>query len=77
MPRLRFLQTTPSDNPDTPFQAGQIIAVDTLTPTMRAWLTPIGDGRACAELLPEWPEAAVAPDDAERAVLPRAKARKP
>jgi hypothetical protein len=25
---IRFLQTTPSDNPEYPFQAGQIISVD-------------------------------------------------
>lgn len=72
--RIRFLQTTPSANPDIPFQAGQTIEVATLTPAMRRWLEPIGDGVPLAVLVPEAPEAAmVAP--AERAVQPRAKGR--
>lgn len=41
--RLRFLDTVPSDHPSYPFLAGQIIAVDRLTPLMRRWLL---DGRA-------------------------------
>lgn len=72
--RIKFLQTTPSDSPDAPFQAGQVIEVATLTAAMRAWLTPVRDGLPMAELVREAPEAAmVAP--AERAVQPRAKAR--
>ena len=72
--RIRFLQTTPSDSPDAPFQAGQTIEVATLTAAMRAWLTPVRDGLPLAVLLPEAPEAAML-EPAERAVQPRSKGR--
>jgi len=67
--RIRFLQTTDSDNPDVPFRAGQIIEVETLTPKMRAWLeTPSNGDRPSAEVLKEdAPEMAVSRDP-ERAV---------
>jgi hypothetical protein len=74
--RLKFLESAPSSAPDAPFQAGQTVDVATLSPEMRAALTA-----GSAILLPETAapvEAAVVDDDAvDRAVLPRARARKP
>ncbi len=64
---LKFLRTTPSASPDAPFQAGQIINVETLLPEMRQW---IRDGAAVL-VTPELEAATVAP--VERAVLPRPK----
>jgi hypothetical protein len=69
--RLKFLQTTPSDNPNFPFQAGQVVDVDELSPSMRA---AIASGAAVLVFAPG-PEAAVVALS-ERAVLPRAKGRK-
>lgn len=67
--RIRFLQTTASQNPNFPFQAGQVIALDRLTPEARQW---IKDGRA--EVVLDSPEAAVQPAG-ERAVQPKAHRR--
>lgn len=48
--RIRFRDTCPSTNRDFPFVAGQIIAVEELTPELRAAL----DAKH-AEILPEPP----------------------
>jgi hypothetical protein len=69
MPQIRFLQSTASQNPNYPFQAGQVIWLLRLTAEVRQW---IADGRA--EVIPDEPEAALAPDG-ELAVLPRARGR--
>ena len=69
--RLKFLQTTTSDNPNFPFQAGQVVDVADLSPSMRAALET---GSAVLVSDPG-PEAAVV-SAPERAVLPRAKGRK-
>ena len=66
--RIKLLQMLPSDRPEFPFQAGQTIEVEHLTPEMRAWIAS-----GAAELLAESPEAAVVGDSAERAVMPKAK----
>jgi hypothetical protein len=68
--RIKFLHTTPSENPAFPFQAGQVIEVPALTPSMRAAIE-----EHQAVLLSEPPEAAVQ-EMPERAVMPRAKGRK-
>lgn len=67
--QIRFLQTTASQNPNYPFQAGQVIVLDRLTPEARQW---IADGRA--EVMQESPEAAIEPSG-ERAVQPKAQRR--
>lgn len=36
--KLRFLQTTPSSNPDFPFQPGQTIELARLTADLRKWI---------------------------------------
>ena len=65
--RIRFLETVPSANPDHPFLAGQIIAIERPWASLRTYLR---DGKAV--VLPEEPElATVAP--AERATLPKGK----
>lgn len=51
---IRFLQTTPSMNPERPFQPGQIIHLTKLTPELRTWIK-LGH----AELVREDPEKAV------------------
>lgn len=51
---IRFLETTPSAHPDYPFQAGQVIRLPRMTPTLRAWLK---EGKA--ELVKETSETAV------------------
>jgi hypothetical protein len=66
---LKFLQTTPSSNPDVPFQPGQIIHVPKLLPEMRRW---IRDGFAVL-VTPELEAATIEP--MERAVEPRPKKR--
>jgi hypothetical protein len=35
MPTIKFLETTPSENPDFPFQPGQVIRVSKLSPSLR------------------------------------------
>ena len=60
--KLRFLKVTPSNNPEFPFQAGQIIHVEKLTGEMKRWLK---EGLAVA--LPDSFEAASIADP-ERAV---------
>lgn len=60
--RLRFRQTTPSSQPDYPFQIGQIIHVSKLTPEFKRWIKA-----GYVEVLRDMPEAAVAPET-ERAV---------
>jgi hypothetical protein len=72
---IRFLQTTPSDNPDAPFQAGQVIEVAKLTATVRGWLSAVRDGMPMAVVVPDEPQSAMV-DAAERAVQPRANARR-
>lgn len=67
--KLRFMQTTASDSPEYPFQAGQIIEVPGLTRTMRGWLR---DGWA---VLVDEPEAAVMGAAPERATVARPRAR--
>lgn len=59
--RLRFLQTTPSSNPEFPFQPGQVIYVTKLTAEMREWLTPTGESGPLAEIVKDEPERAIAP----------------
>lgn len=66
---LRFLQTTPSDRPDVPFQAGQRIHVQSLTPQMRAWVD-----QDLVQVLPDEPERAV-DEPVEMAVTQRGKRR--
>lgn len=78
--RIKFLETTPSASPDAPFQAGQIIEVETLSPDIILALAgPAPRAVVLAAPLTETDalEAAVVDDTTERAVLPRAKARKP
>jgi hypothetical protein len=70
MPRLRFLQTTPSDNPEYPFQPGQIIAVEVLTKALRRCVA-----NGMAEILPESESEAAVVGPSERAVLSRPKPR--
>jgi len=68
---LRFLTLVPSLSPDAPFQPGQQIHVQTLTPEMRAWLK---DGSA--ELIREDTDPADAVADApdvERAVTKKGR----
>ncbi len=36
--QIRFLQTTQSDRPEFPFQAGQVINLPSLTTEARGWL---------------------------------------
>jgi hypothetical protein len=56
--RIRFLQTCPSDCPDAPFQAGQVIDIADPSPD----LLRLVDG-VRAEVVPSDPiEQAVAPD---------------
>lgn len=71
--QIRFLQTTASDRPELPFQAGQIITVPRLTAEMKVWLKPYPDGTRRAELLTPEPEAAVVGAGLERATEPRAR----
>lgn len=66
---LKFLHTTPSQNPDFPFQAGQRIEVPKLTPEMRGW---IKDGFAV--LVGEEIATAVV-EPTERAVVRKGKAQ--
>jgi hypothetical protein len=63
--RLRFVQTTPSDRPDFPFQPGQIIVVTKLTPEMLRW---IKEGRAMP--LDDAAEAAALGEPAASAISP-------
>lgn len=60
--RLRFLATTESQVPGYPFQAGQEIVVDEVTPEVRRWLK-----YSHAVAVREEPEIAIAPP-VERAV---------
>ena len=69
--RVRFLQTTPSSNPAFPFQAGQIIQVERLTPELRGWIKA-----SHAEVLREVDEAAMLEPAGERATLPAAAGRR-
>jgi hypothetical protein len=68
--RLRFLQTTPSANPDVPFQPGQVIQVARLTPEMQTWVAS-----GLAEVFVDEAEAAVLGEPDETAVEPRPKPR--
>jgi hypothetical protein len=70
--RIRFLRTTPSANPDVPFQAGQIIEVRTLTDELKAFLD---GGDPCAVVLSDPPLEAATVGAPEHAVRPRAKGR--
>jgi hypothetical protein len=71
--RIKFLETTPSESPTCPFQAGQIIAVERLTPALRRAVT---DGHAV--LLEEAPERAAlgAPAETSTESRPKAKGRR-
>jgi hypothetical protein len=62
--KIRFLQTTPSDNPDLPFQAGQIITVDQPSEAMLRLVDGVQ-----AEAVPS--------EDAERAIEPDAEQPEP
>ena len=74
--RIRFLQTTPSLNPDVPFRAGQVIDVPKLTAEMRAWFIAPAAGRlAMAELIDETSLEAAMIGPPEQAVQARAKGR--
>jgi hypothetical protein len=69
--RLRFLQTTASDRPEFPFQAGQIIEVSSrLTPEMLRWLK---EGVAIA--LEDAAEAATLGEPAASAIVPPPRRR--
>ena len=68
--KLRFLQTTESDYPGVPFQAGQVITVSSLTGRERGWITA---GRAV--VVPNTPEAAVLGPTSEQATERRPRAR--
>jgi hypothetical protein len=70
--RVKFLQTTPSDNPDFPFQAGQVIDITSVTAPIRAALKT---GSAVILANPEDLVTATA-EASERAVLPRPTRRK-
>lgn len=61
---IRFLQTCPSENPDYPFMAGQVISVACPTPLIR---THLANGMA----------EAVKTDDTERAVAPEIEPAEP
>lgn len=64
-----FLQTTPSSNPDVPFQAGQRINVPRLTPELQQWIRA-----GHAELVREAGESTTDVPTPERAVT-KAKKR--
>lgn len=66
--RIKFLETTPSDAPEYPFQAGQIITVQSLTAQYRRW---VKDGRAVT--LDD--EAADLGEPLETAAVGKAKSR--
>jgi hypothetical protein len=68
--KIRFLQTTPSERLDFPFQAGQIIEVPRLTAQLREWIA-----REHAVVVEDEPEAAVLGAPAEVAALPGGKPR--
>lgn len=65
---IRFLQTSESALPDSPFQAGQVITVPRLTREMAAALE-----RGTAEVVRTEDVAAV--EVSERAVTPRGRKR--
>jgi len=57
--RIHFIRTCPSDNPDVPFQPGQVITVEHPSPELLALLDGVN-----AEVLPsDASERAIAPDD--------------
>jgi hypothetical protein len=69
--RIRFLRTTPSQLPDFPFQAGQIVHLPHLTPEFRQYLK-----EGAAEVLPPENGAETADlEPGERAVESRPKPR--
>jgi hypothetical protein len=53
---IRFLHTTPSMNPEAPFQPGQVICLDRLTPDFQRWID-----LGFAEAVPATREHAVRP----------------
>lgn len=57
--KIRFLQTTASDNPDAPFQAGQVIDVAEPSP----YLLSVLDGVMAEVVRSDDTERAVAPED--------------
>jgi hypothetical protein len=61
---IRFLQTTPSESPEYPFQAGQVITVACPSP----YLLSLLDGKRAE---------AVRTDETERAVEPSAERAEP
>lgn len=68
--KIRFLQNSPSSNPEFPFQAGQIITTPSLTAEMRAALDA-----GTAEVLAEEPELAMQGPATEAAVQKRGRPR--
>lgn len=69
--RIRFLETTPSDRPDFPFQVGQVIEWPDLDDTVQRWLES-----GIAEVVPESAAESAALDvAAQAAVEPRPKRR--
>lgn len=71
--KIRFLQTTPSENPDLPFQAGQIIDVAHPTAAMLRCLEPAADGTQHAEVLRDDAGELATVGTSEQAVKPRGK----
>jgi hypothetical protein len=64
--KLKFHQTLPSDAPEYPFRAGQVIEIAKPTKAMLGWIK-----RGWAEVLKDEPERAVIPDRQEHAVTGR------
>lgn len=66
---IKFLQTTPSENPDFPFQAGQIVDLP-MTKRVQQW---IADGFAVV-VVPEREKAVLgAPEETATESRPRGK----
>lgn len=69
--QIRFLQTTPSENADYPFTAGQVITVSVPSP----FLLSLCDGIR-AELVRDAGEEYAAIEPSERAVVKTAKRKR-
>lgn len=70
--QIRFLQTTPSEHPDFPFQAGQVITI----PAPSRFFLDLLDG-VRAEVVRDAGDELATVDVAERAVVrPRRKPRR-
>jgi hypothetical protein len=69
---LKFLETVPSECPEFPFQAGQVITVKRLTAELKRWIA-----RGAAVVLEDDPETAALGEPLEQATEPRPRPRGP